>query len=284
MSRSADANGLLERARALGCPLQHDQAERLVAYLEAMLFESRTVSLTGVRDPQAALCLHVLDSVAIRLLDLEATPRCAIDLGTGNGFPGVVVRILWPDARVILVDRTEKKLRAIERALSRSGVEGVEARHVDARQIPALHPDLCQAADLITARAIGAPATVGSLAAPLMGKDAVLALWLADQTAAPKRLDGGLRLARTTSYSLPAPPWCSTGSTRPEPRRPESERRSPTRTPWGAVRHAVPTKPVSFIAISKPPTSCFAPTAQRSSRISGSRVLSRVTPLPPAPT
>jgi 16S rRNA (guanine527-N7)-methyltransferase len=196
------ADRLSAMAAALGWALEPVGARALVAYLDAMLAENRSVNLTGVRDPDAALVLHCLDSLAVGRCGLS--PARALDLGSGNGFPGIAVRALFPDAQLVLMDRTGKKLAAIERALANAGIDGVETRHLDAEQARARAPDLVAGFELVTARAVGEASVAVRLAAPLLARDGVLALWVAGEQRTPDRLDG-LHIVGQHAYELPEP-------------------------------------------------------------------------------
>lgn len=174
----------------------------LLAYLDAMLVQNREISLTAIRDPDKALILHVLDSLAPAGLGLA--PRSCLDLGSGNGFPGLALRCLYPKAELTLLDRTQKKLRAIQRALAEAGLPPVETLHLDARQA-AESSGFDRQFDLIAVRAMATPAEIAPLAAPLLTRDGTLLLWLAVDAPAPGRLPEGLMLRDELCYELPEP-------------------------------------------------------------------------------
>jgi 16S rRNA (guanine527-N7)-methyltransferase len=181
----------------------HERRALLLPYLAAMLRENEHVNLTAIRDPKAAEVLHVDDSLAIAGADLH--PSDCLDLGSGNGFPGVALRVLFPDARVTLIERTRKKVLAIERALAGSGLEPVATLCMDAQQAPALEPGLRKRFDLVTARAVGKPREVARLARPFLAASGTLAMWLDTDTEAPAALEPRLRLLRVLAYELGAP-------------------------------------------------------------------------------
>lgn len=164
-------------------------------YLDRMLEENQRLNLTGIRDRTEALALHVADSLHVWAV-AALPPRIAIDIGSGNGFPGVAVACLWPEARVVLVERTGKKAAAIRRCLDDVGLERVETLAADAAQLPALHRELRGAADLVVSRATASLAKVTELAAPLLRRDRALVVqWKAAQVDPTEREDG-VRAAR----------------------------------------------------------------------------------------
>jgi 16S rRNA (guanine527-N7)-methyltransferase len=197
-----DANALVAAAKALGATIDAPRAERLLAYLDAMLATNEHVNLTAVRDREHAVVLHVLDGLAFALTRLR--PAHVLDLGSGNGFPGVCVAALHPGASVVLMDRTGKKVRAIGGCLVAAKLDGVETVHLDAQQAPAVARDLRHAFDVVTARAVGKPEVVAELAAPLTRPGGHLVLWLDADADAPARL-GTFRLVERVDYELPAP-------------------------------------------------------------------------------
>ncbi|QDV08025.1 Ribosomal RNA small subunit methyltransferase G [Planctomycetes bacterium Poly30] len=194
---------------SIGADLSIDGARRLLGYLDAMLDENTRINLTAVRERDAAVRLHALDSVALACLEPEGGPArppgLALDLGTGNGFPGVAIACLYPDVRVVLMDRRLKKLHAIQRALAAAGFEPeqFEIAHMDAAA--ARNEGYRARFDLITTRAVGPPEAVGKLAKPLLAPGGRFVAWMSDETEALAKLKCGLELAGSAEYALPAP-------------------------------------------------------------------------------
>lgn len=201
MTESATAT-LIEFGKRHGATLPPERAELLLHYLDAMLATNEHVNLTAVRDRDAAVVLHVLDGLAFAATGLH--PQHVLDLGSGNGFPGVAIAALHPGASVVLMDRTGKKVRAIGGCLVTAHLDGVETLHLDAAQAPALRRDLRHAFDLVVARAVGKPEQVAELAEPLLRPGGNLVLWLDADAAVPERL-GSCRLVHRHTYDLPAP-------------------------------------------------------------------------------
>ncbi len=197
-----DPARLQRLAGDLGIEIDEPTAATVLSYLDAMLEVGKHINLTAIRDREQAVILHALDSLAFGLSGIR--PRNVLDLGTGNGFPGVAVALLHPSSSVVLVDRTAKKLRAIGTCLLTARVPGIETMHVDAKQAPGLHRDMRAAFDLVTARAVGTPELCAELAAPLLRPQGHLALWLDERTELPQRLQGFAQ-ERVWTYNLPEP-------------------------------------------------------------------------------
>lgn len=202
MSADPTTHDLIERAGTLGARLDEERAGRLLAYLDAMLALNEQINLTAVRDRAEAIVLHALDGLSFAATGLR--PHHVLDLGSGNGFPGVCVAALHPGASVVLMDRTGKKVRAIGSCLVQARFDHIETMQLDAAQAPALRADLRHAFDVVLARAVGSPETIAELAEPLTRPGGHLVLWLDQATEPPKRA-GSFRLERKLGYSLPAP-------------------------------------------------------------------------------
>jgi 16S rRNA G527 N7-methylase RsmG len=120
------------------------------------------VNLTAAKTLDAALEILVLDALPVATAwTASRPPRRALDLGTGNGFPGAAVAARWPACRTTFVDRRAKKVHAVGRCLARAGLANVEIVASDGRELVPHQPSRARAFDLVTVRAVGdlAPTT-----------------------------------------------------------------------------------------------------------------------------
>jgi len=202
MPEQTDPAALTEKARALGVELSEHAADEVLSYLDAMLQTNEHINLTAVRDPEDAVVLHALDSLAFGLTGI--VPHHVLDLGTGNGFPGVGVAALHPAATVNLMDKTGKKVRAVGTCLVSSGLDRIETLQMDARQAPSLRKDFRHGFDLLTARAVARPHEVASMAESLVRPGGHLVIWLEEDAETPDKI-GRFRGCRVIRYSLPEP-------------------------------------------------------------------------------
>ncbi len=143
-----DLTLLVEGAARLGFALSGLQQSQFQLYYETLLDWNSSINLTSITDYEAVQIRHFLDSLTVgaALLD-EITPGeqprpqprpqqppagfSLLDVGTGAGFPGVPLKIIWPDIRLVLTDSIGKKttfLKALADVLNLKDVEVLTAR------------------------------------------------------------------------------------------------------------------------------------------------------------
>ncbi len=124
MDQSRFTNGLLALTRDAGNPFTPEQAELAFQHVVLMLEWNRTINLTRITDPADILARHVLDS----LIPGRWLPRKGriLDVGSGAGFPGVVLKILFPEVHMTLAESHRKKVSFLRVLLSRLNLQGIE--------------------------------------------------------------------------------------------------------------------------------------------------------------
>jgi 16S rRNA (guanine527-N7)-methyltransferase len=143
---------LLEGARSLGLTLVPDQAQLLRAYSDLLITWNARLNLTRI-SPEDFITLHYLDSLAVLTAVSPARGARLLDVGTGAGIPGLVLKVARPDLRVTLLDSTRKKLDFVRTAAETLGLSGVDCIHGRAEDLAG---DSRHAGryDLVTARAV----------------------------------------------------------------------------------------------------------------------------------
>jgi 16S rRNA (guanine527-N7)-methyltransferase len=146
-------------------------SDRLARLLELVAAEPSAI--TTVRDPAVAVDVHVADSLDGLRVEAVRDGRVLADLGSGGGFPGLVLALARPTARVALVESVARKasfLRATATELGLGNVEVVQAR---AESWPAG----IGRQDVVTARALAALPVLVEYAAPLLVEGGHLVAW-----------------------------------------------------------------------------------------------------------
>ena len=141
--------------------------------LEAL--RSEPASVSSVRDPAEARRVHVADSLSgLGVAELREARRIA-DIGAGAGFPGLVLALALPEARVDLVESVARKCDFMRRAADAARIGNVEV--VCSRSEELARGPGREAYDAVTARAVGSLAELAELASPLLREGGVLVAW-----------------------------------------------------------------------------------------------------------
>lgn len=144
---------LIAAIRDLGLEISEDNVETLLAYFQHLLFWNRKINLIGPGTPPVQLVKHVVDSLT-GLLILPRGPYRLVDIGSGAGLPGMVLKIARPEWEAGLLEPREKKsafLRHVVRTLSLARMDIISSRLED----PAVGPPI-STANLVTFRGLGA--------------------------------------------------------------------------------------------------------------------------------
>lgn len=156
-------------ASQLGLTLLPAQLAAFELYTQELLAWNEQFNLTAITDPVQVEVRHFLDSLALipalAAQDgvtvpalLARTPRI-VDVGTGAGFPGLALRIVWPRARFVLIEATAKKVRFLEHMSERLGLGDVQFVQGRAEELGLRDPHRASF-DLVLARAVASLPTL----------------------------------------------------------------------------------------------------------------------------
>jgi 16S rRNA (guanine527-N7)-methyltransferase len=151
--------------------LPPDAGPRLLALLEQLAGDPHAP--TSINAPERAVDVHLADSLSAVNLPAVRAARTIADIGSGAGFPGLVLAIALPRARVALVESAGRKCEFLERARLAVRAENVS---VVCSRAEAWDDGLARQ-DLVTARAVGPLALLCEYAAPLLVLGGTLVAW-----------------------------------------------------------------------------------------------------------
>jgi 16S rRNA (guanine527-N7)-methyltransferase len=154
---------------------QLDPAARAALEAVLRLLAEERASVSSVTEPDRAWRVHVADSLTgLEIPDLRNAPRIA-DIGSGAGFPGLVLAVALPAAQIDLIESVGRKCEFIRRATDAAGIGN--ARVLNLRSEELARAEGREAYAAVTARAVGRLSTLAELASPLLEEDGVLVAW-----------------------------------------------------------------------------------------------------------
>ncbi len=119
---------------------------RFDAYLGEIMLFNPTYKLVAQNDEDEIVIRHFIDSAAAMPYMASLGPKTIADLGSGAGFPGVVLAILMPDTKFTLVERMSRRVSFLRNVIARLALDNVEIADCDAKRV-------AKTFDVVTARA-----------------------------------------------------------------------------------------------------------------------------------
>ena len=154
-------------------PLGPRQRKALETVLDLLARERASVS--SATEPERAWRVHVEDRLTG--LDVEELGKAAriADIGSGAGFPGLVLAVALPSLQVDLIESVGRKCEFIKRVIAAANIPNATA--INARSEEVAAADGRDSYDAATARAVGRLSTLAELASPLLKQNGVLVAW-----------------------------------------------------------------------------------------------------------
>jgi 16S rRNA (guanine527-N7)-methyltransferase len=188
----------------LGTPLSPHTVARLVLYLQELVRWNAKVNLTGLAAERDIISKHFLDSLAAAKI-ITPDPglirpgpgRRVLDVGTGAGFPGLVLKLQEPDLAVTLLEPSQKKAAFLHHMIGLLGLSGVTVLIQRLEQLAG--PDHEGYYDLVTTRAVR-PELILAQAPRLLAPGGHILLFRA---APMETVPSGFSLIRQVSFTLP---------------------------------------------------------------------------------
>lgn len=169
---------LQEGSDELGLPLSKVQIAQFQRYYELLTEWNQRMNLTAIEGYQDVQTKHFLDSIVGALILAEeinetippTRPLRAIDVGSGAGFPGIPLKIVWPALSMTLLDGTGKKVTFLKEVVSALQLEDVTVVQARAEEVGTQETYRGQY-DLVTARAVARLNTLVEYLLPLAKTD-----------------------------------------------------------------------------------------------------------------
>lgn len=113
----------------LGISLDKRQLTQFLQYYELLTEWNEFMNLTAITEFEEVCTKHFVDSVSLcKVYDCTKNVS-VVDVGTGAGFPGIPLKIVFPNLQVTLLDSLGKRVKFLEEAISKLGLGGIEAIH-----------------------------------------------------------------------------------------------------------------------------------------------------------
>ena len=194
--------------------------DKLCRYASLLLEQNQVMNLTAITQPDQVARLHFLDSAAVLAYGSPGgqpsggagaswlAGKSLVDVGTGAGFPGLVLKILEPSLSLTLVDSLGKRVNWLSEVCEVLSLDGVQCLHARAEEL-ALEPEFRDGFDIATSRAVASFPLLCELCLPYVKVGGVFIAMKSVESGgevqsganAVKRLGG--KLLNSTDYLVP---------------------------------------------------------------------------------
>ncbi len=174
MNRKNGMNSFENAALSLvGLKLSQDQLAKLQIFENELLDWNERMNLTAIRDAEGIRTKHFLDSLTVLLAwERQGPPANIIDIGTGAGFPGLVLKLIWPATQVTLVESVHKKADFCRHMVEKLNLQQVTVLSERAETV-GQDPDHRQVYDLAVARAVARMPILMEYLLPLIHRNGI---------------------------------------------------------------------------------------------------------------
>ncbi len=146
--------------------LSEEQRNRFETYYELLVEWNSFMNLTAITERDEVILKHFVDSIAMGYYH-TLNHQKLLDMGTGAGFPGIPLKILYPDLQITLADSLQKRIKFLNHIIGTLHLKGIEACHCRAENL-AHNVKYREQYDIVTSRAVANLSTLSEYCLPFV--------------------------------------------------------------------------------------------------------------------
>lgn len=161
-------SSFLEELKKININITEEQLKQLEMYYELLVEWNEKINLTAITEKEEVYLKHFYDSLTLsKAIDLNQELTLC-DIGTGAGFPGIPLKIVFPKLKVTLIDALDKRIKFLDEVINKLGLENIETIHARAEEYGVKNREVY---DIVTARAVSNMQMLLEYTVPLVKKN-----------------------------------------------------------------------------------------------------------------
>ena len=137
----------IEECKKINIDINNEQLNKLEKFYHLMIEWNKKINLTRITEEKEVYLKHFYDSLTLnKVVDLKKI-KTLCDVGTGAGFPGIVLKIIFPDIKITLIDSLQKRVNYLNTIIKELELNNIEAIHTRGEDFKGKY-------DVVTSRAV----------------------------------------------------------------------------------------------------------------------------------
>lgn len=158
-------NNFVENVKKLGIEINDKQLKQLEKYYKLLIEWNEKINLTGITKKEDVYLKHFYDSLTMQKIVNLYNVETLCDVGTGAGFPGLVLKIMFPNLKITLLDALNKRINFLNDVIEKLELKDIETVHSRSEDYALKNREKF---DVVTARAVASLPVLMELCVPLV--------------------------------------------------------------------------------------------------------------------
>lgn len=187
-------NNFVEELKLIGIDIDTEKLNKLNMYYELLIEWNEKINLTTITEKKQVYLKHYYDSLTLnKIVDLKNENNIC-DIGTGAGFPGIVLKIIFPNLKVTLIDSLKKRIDFLNLVIKELKLDNIVAINIRSEDFALTHREKF---DIVTARAVAPLNILLEYSIPMVKKNKYFIAMKGNIEKEEKTFDNAMKLLTT---------------------------------------------------------------------------------------
>ena len=170
---------LIKQLKKIDIEIDEEKVIKFYKYMNLLIEWNKKINLTAIIEPNDIILKHFVDSLSlVKSIKLNGD-ESLIDVGTGAGFPGIPIKIMFPNLKIILIDSLNKRLLFLNEVINILGLDKIELVHGRAEDL-GKNSNYREKYDLCVSRAVANISTLSEYCIPFIKLNGYFICYKAD--------------------------------------------------------------------------------------------------------